>query len=444
VQLLDRLAERKPQLSLFELALLIGAVTSSACSPLILSGRLTEFIAPSAAAFTAAIGIAAEYTGRVAVADGKEVAAASMQCAAEAEGFLAGAERAKAVRKSEQTWLYAVKNGCFPNLTGVFFAIQITPLCVGVGATAATLALLVPVLLDSLGVGNNLQLVTEIYLLCPLIAVLAAAVAGLAVQETRGFCNQAIGVGNRRFARSGMVARSWLSSTELIERKSKATGSKWRSFSLSVLPAPLLGALCPGALPTKTIVVAALAAAESAYYLARAEALLARATDAVALKSRNAAISDTYANQGARSSAILPFTSALSGLCAAATAAIVELPFVESLAASATLSGTLLEICIVTAFPAISALFAAAAQVSKARCEVDAEAAMQAASTMALPYTDDDKDPVLRPWKGVFDLVRLSLSNSIVEPIRRLLRRLDLRRNWRFWNRSLARSSKRK
>jgi hypothetical protein len=105
VQLLDRLAERKPQLSLFELALLIGAVTSSACSPLILSGRLTEFIAPSAAAFTAAIGIAAEYTGRVAVADGKEVAAASMQCAAEAEGFLAGAERAKAVRNPKHTCL---------------------------------------------------------------------------------------------------------------------------------------------------------------------------------------------------------------------------------------------------------------------------------------------------------------------------------------------------
>jgi hypothetical protein len=255
-----------------------------------------------------------------------------------------------------------------------------------VGATAATLALLVPVLLDSLGVGNNLQLVTEIYLLCPLVAVLAAAVAGLAVQETKAFCNQAIGIGNRRFARSGMVARSWLSSTELIERKSKFTGSKWRSFSLSVLPAPLLGALCPGALPTKTIVVAALAAAESAYYLARAEALLARAQDAVALKARQAAISDTYANQGARSSAILPFTSALSGLCAAATAAIVELPFVESLAGSGTLYGTLLEICTITAFPAISALFAAAAQVSKARCEVDAEAAMQAASTMALPY----------------------------------------------------------
>jgi hypothetical protein len=404
VQLLDRLAGQKPQLSAFEFTLLSSAVLSSICSPLFLNGRLAEFIAPSAAAFTAAIGIAAEYTGKVAVADGKEVAAASIQCAAEAEGFLANAERSKAI----------------------------TPLCVGVGATAATLALLVPVLLDSLGVGGNLQLVTEIYLCCPLIAVLAAAVAGLAVQEVRSFCNLAIGVGNRRFARSGLVGRTWLSSTEIIERKSKNVAGKWKTFCLSVLPAPLLGALIPGALPTKTIVVAALAAAESAFYLAQAEYILARAMDAVALKARSAAVCDTYANQGARSAAILPFTSALSGLCAAATAAIVELPFVEALAEAGTASGTFLEICTVSAFPAFSALFAAAASVSKARCEVDAEAAMQAASTIALPYNSEEEDPILRPLVGVRELIRLTILNSIKEPLRRFLRRVNMKRRWRI------------
>lgn len=98
MQLLDRYAGQRPQLSVLELSLLLGAVLSSACGPLVLAGHLTEFIAPSAAAFTAAVGIAAEYTGKMAVADGKEVAAASLQCAAEAEGFLANAERAKAVR----------------------------------------------------------------------------------------------------------------------------------------------------------------------------------------------------------------------------------------------------------------------------------------------------------------------------------------------------------
>jgi hypothetical protein len=41
----------------------------------------------------------------------------------------------------------------------------------------------------------------------------------------------------------------------------------------------------------------------------------------------------SYANQGSRNSAILPFTSALSAFCAAATAAIVELPFIDTVSA---------------------------------------------------------------------------------------------------------------
>jgi hypothetical protein len=98
MSLLDRIIGTKPQLSNLQLLLLGSAVLSTASSPLFLAGQLTEFIAPSMAAFTAAIGIAAEYRGRVAVADSKEVAAASLQCAAEAEGYLAAAERAKAVR----------------------------------------------------------------------------------------------------------------------------------------------------------------------------------------------------------------------------------------------------------------------------------------------------------------------------------------------------------
>jgi len=42
-------------------------------------------------------------------------------------------------------------------------------------------------------------------------------------------------------------------------------------------------------LSTKCIIVAALAAAQSAYFLALSEGVLARATDAVALKARSAA-----------------------------------------------------------------------------------------------------------------------------------------------------------
>ena len=401
MQLLDRMAGQKPQLSALEFGLLTTAVLAAASGPFFMQGQLTEFLAPSMAAFTAAIGIGAEYTGKIAVADGKEVAAASIQCAAEADGLLANAERAKAI----------------------------TPLCVGIGATAASFALLVPILLDTVSnaLDNNLQLTTEIYLFCPLVAVLAASVASLALQETISLCNQAIGIGNRRFARSGLVGRTWMSSTEQIERKSRGSANKWKTFALSVLPAPILGALVPGALPTKTIVVSALAAAQSAYFLAEAERRLSRATDAVALKARSAAVCDTYANQGARSAAILPFTSALSSLCAAATAAVVELPFFEALSLQSSVSAMLLEMAMAAFFPACSALFAAAASVSKARCQVDAQASMLAASTIALPYDDEEQDPVLRPWNGVLELIRLTLNNSIREPLKR------------FWNKQYQR-----
>ena len=63
-------------------------------------------------------------------------------------------------------------------------------------------------------------------------------------------------------------------------------------------------------------------------------------------------------------------------------------------------------------FPALSSLFAAAASVSKARCEVDAEAAIQAASTLALEYDDGD-DPVLSPFWGVVELIRLTCRTKI-------------------------------
>jgi hypothetical protein len=352
----------------------------------------------------ACIGIGAEYVGKVAVADGKEVAAATIQCSAEAEGFLANAERVKAV----------------------------TPLCVGVGATAATFALLTPVLIQTFGYANNLQVVVEVYLFCPLVSVLAAAVASLALEETRSYTRRAMSVGNRRFAKSGLVGRTWLSSTEMIGNKSRSTSERWRSFAASVLPAPLVGALVPhAALSTKTIIVAALAAAQSALYLSQAEYAVARATDAVALKARSAAVCDTYANQGARSAAILPFTSALSSLCAAATAAIVELPFLDSLSEIGGLTGVTGQVLLVGLFPTLSALFAGAASVSKARCEVDAEAATQAASTLALEYNPgkEEDDPVLRPFRGLAELIQLtyesgrrSFARKVIKPLRQVLR----------------------
>jgi hypothetical protein len=344
----------------------------------------------------AAIGIGAEYVGRVSVADGKEVAAATIQCAAEAEGLLANAERAKAI----------------------------TPLCVGLGATATTFSLLVPVLLENV----DTLIVNEAYLACPLVSILAASVASLALQETRLFSIRATSVGNRRFARSGLVGRTWLSTAQQITGKSSGLRAKWRTFAFSVLPGPIIGALVPGtSLATKAIIVTACAALQSAFFLAQCEYSLARAADAVALKARSAAVCDTYANQGARSAAILPFTSALSGLCAAATAAIVELPFLESLSAAGTFTSLTSEMVVVAIFPALSALFAAAASVSKARCEVQSEAAVQAASTLALEYnSSEDEDPILRPFRGVYELIQLTYASSVMEPLQRAFRRIKL------------------
>ena len=59
----------------------------------------------------------------------------------------------------------------------------------------------------------------------------------------------------------------------------------------------------------KAIICSAVAAAQAAYYLSLAEYAIAEATNAVAIKARAAAVADTYANQGSRSGAILPFTS---------------------------------------------------------------------------------------------------------------------------------------
>lgn len=383
---LDNMASARPQLNNIELILLSSSVGIAATSPYLVSLKVVEVLVPAMAALSAAIGLSAEYAGKVAVARGKEIAANTLQAAAEAEALLAQAERAKAV----------------------------IPLCVGLSATFAAFALLVPSLLTELTPALGVQVITEIYLVCPLFAVLAAAVASLAVSESTSLCGRAIGVGARRFSTAGVVGRTWLSATEQIEQSVARTQSKWSEFALGVLPAPVLGVLVPGPLAFKAIVAAATAAAQTAYSLARAEYSLARALDAVALKSRSAAVSDTYANQGARAGAILPFTSALSSLCAATSVAVVEvLPFFNSVP---TQSLT----CV--AFPFVGSLVAAAASVSKARCEVDAAAATAAAEELASPEGVADLD-FLNPLRGTVELVYLLLKPTL-DKFRRRFRQL--------------------
>ena len=59
------------------------------------------------------------------------------------------------------------------------------------------------------------------------------------------------------------------------------------------MPVPIIGGIVGDSLSTKCIIVAALGALQSAYFLALAESALARATDAVAIKARSAAVADT-------------------------------------------------------------------------------------------------------------------------------------------------------
>jgi len=371
MELLDDVAGRTPQLTRAELVLLFVTIAVSAISPAVMPINIVEVLVPSMAAVSAAVGISAEYAGKVAVSNGKEIASLAMQAAAESESILAQAERAKAI----------------------------LPLCVGISTTASAFALLIPSLSVELHSKLSVPVLTEAFLVCPLIAVLGAAIGGLASQETIQLSARASGVGNRRFASSSIVGVTWKSATEQVEGNSLRNTQKWTSFAYGVLPAPIIAAIFPGVLAFKAVVCAAVAAAQAAYYLSIAEFAIAEATDAVSLKSRTAAVADTYANQGSRAGAVLPFTSALGGLCAAASAACVEVlplvPFWE------------LQSLLAVIFPAGAAMFAAAAAVSKARCEVDAAAASAAAST-GLSQSAVGRDP----RKLVLELIVLTLTST--------------------------------
>lgn len=388
--------------------MLVLSVGVAGTTPIFVSSQLADFIAPSAAAFSAAIGARSEYIGKKSVADGKEIAAQAMFCAAEAEVFLSRAERAKAV----------------------------TPLCVGIGALSAALNLLVPAYLRQFE--TDLQASNEISaLFWPLAAISSAAVASLALQDTTSFAGQAVSVGVRRFATPEKAKKTWLSSTELIQKSSEGASNKLRNFAFSILPAPVIGSLCPGDLAAKTIIVSALAAAQSAYSLVVCEYVLSRATDSVALKSRCAAVCDTYANQAARSSAILPYTSSLSGLCAASAAAVVEFPIIETLGASGR-SGLIAQTALLSMFPLFSTLFAAASTVSKGRCRIDEAAVSKASQQISLDF---DNNQVLRPVKGVWELIRLTTQSSIVEPLQRYMQKLrNIFSKWRGSDRAKPQS----
>jgi hypothetical protein len=333
MSLLDNVATRTPQLTSVELAVLLTTISLSALSPFFLNIDVIEVLVPSLAALSASVGISAEYIGKIAVSNGKEFAALAIIAAAEAEALLAEAERSKAV----------------------------LPFCVGIATTASAFALVAPALVKEVTDKYKLQVLSEVYFICPIVALLAAALAKSVTIASQKLAARATSWDKSKYPTTSSLMRTFSNKEEQFEDSNKATYESWRRIAMSIVPSLVMAALFPGALATKAIVCTACGAAQSAYYMTVAEYSIAVATDAVALKARSAAVSDFYANQASRAGAILPFTSALAGFCAAASAAAVELlPFVN----------TAEQAIVALLFPSGAALFAAAAAVSKARCQV--------------------------------------------------------------------------
>lgn len=333
MSLLENVATRTPQLTSVELAVLLTTISLSALSPFFLNLDVIEVLVPSLAALSASVGISAEYIGKIAVSNGKEFAALAILAAAEAESQLAEAERCKAV----------------------------LPFCVGIATTASAFALVVPALVKEITDKYKSKVLAEVYYICPIVALLSAALAKSVTVASQKLATRAACWDKSKDPTNSSLMRLFSDKTEQFEDNNKMTYESWRRIAMSAVPSLVMATLFPGSLATKAIVCTACATAQSAYYMAAAEYTIAVASDAVALKSRSAAVCDFYANQASRAGAILPFTSALAGFCAAASAAAVELlPFVN----------TVEQALVALLFPFGAALFAAAAAVSKARCEV--------------------------------------------------------------------------
>ena len=133
--------------------------------------------------------------------------------------------------------------------------------------------------------------------------------------------------------------------------------------------------------------------------------------DRAHLRPRHPEVAVVLVGRPPRAGAILPFTSATASLCAAVTVAVVEvLPLLPNLVAQSATA---------VVFPLFGSLVAAAASVSKARCEVDAEAATAAANELS----SVDGDEPINPIGSTVELTRLA--------VRPILSNLRPRKLWR-------------
>lgn len=323
-----------PELSKVKIGLIIGSAILSMASPAFFGLHTVELLIPAMTAVSAAIGVISEYQGKAAVANAKEIVALGQVATAESEIIMSQAERVKTV----------------------------LPLCVGIAATAAGFAVLLPALVE-LPFFEELNLNLDALLLfCPLISVLSAAIAGLATSEAQSLIARSIDLGKRRFATASKVGSRWNSEIEIVESQSFKLSEKWTRFALGILPAPLISVLCPGDFEFQTVVCSAVATAQAAYSLSILEKALAEGEDSIAIKARARAMASTYTHQATRAGALLPYTSALGALCVAGSAAVAEfLPLVPFMPARYLAAAV---------FPVASSAFAFAAAGAKTRCEV--------------------------------------------------------------------------
>lgn len=369
----DKKVSAVPQLPLIEKGILGGALASTVIAFFTrgpVQSLIFDYFTPTLTIVVASVAFRSEYIGKFKVAQAKEITATSKMAAAQGEVYLSRAERVK----------------------------SIMGICLGVSAVFAALALVLEPIEG---------LSATIYLLCPTITVLAAAVAALAEQETRVLTGQAIGVGARRFASKESVDRTWLSQTQQIDRSTDFATKKWIDFAIGFVLGPITGVFVPGSLAFKAVVVAALAAAQTAYYLANAEGLLAQASESVALKSRSSSVVETYAQQSNRNGAILVYTSAVAGLMAAVADFLHVAHIMPSLALSGPFKwkGPLL----FALFPALGALVAAGSSISKSRCDINTDISNYAATK----FSEGQRGSRSRkPFDIAIGLIRITLQNA--------------------------------
>mmetsp|Transcript_54179 Transcript_54179/g.123442 ORF Transcript_54179/g.123442 Transcript_54179/m.123442 type:complete len:464 (-) Transcript_54179:282-1673(-) len=376
-KILDKVVNARSQMTAPESAILIASASAAALAPALVGPKVVEVFVPAVGALIASIGFSSEYLGRQAMSRGKENSALTIQSATECELIIAQAERIKAP----------------------------VPFMVGIGVSGVALALVMPELFANVAAHPNWLIGFPQFMLfaVPLGVTWAAVVAADALERMRIKCREAI----NSVAPGGKP-------TEVVPKYENA--EKIKTFFKAVLPGPILAVVCPAphgmGIAFTTLLWTAIAALQGAYCLVVAEAELARAVDRQTLTARQAAVSEQYANQGCRNGSILPFTSSLGGICAAGAAAATEfLPLIERFELKP------LECLITGFFPAIGVLFASSASVAKARCEIDAEAALKASKSFGELPKDGKSVPfgdgVMEPVAALKNLMKVSTKATL-------------------------------